>query len=198
MSRRIWNSLRWTRGGKTWQSWTQALQDRIARLYRRFQSNFWRQIARSRKRPTVQLAVEGLEVRLVPSPWLVTDPGNSDSTSGTLPWAVAQANADTSPAVITFNFATATTITLANSPTLSNTFRAHHDRWQRHWANYHQRWWASSSSYDRLRRFRHHREFDHYGWLRHFWRRHCQWWQYHCQRLSYQQQRIYSLWRRDL
>jgi Right handed beta helix region len=72
-----------------------------------------------------RLQIERLEDRVVPSAWLVTNTSNSATTSGSLPWAVAQANADTSNATITFDpsdFSSATTITLASTLTLSNTW----------------------------------------------------------------------------
>src|SRR5271170_2245712 len=75
-------------------------------------------------RSPYRLGIEGLEDRVVPSNWLVTNTSNSSSTSGSLPWAVAQANTDTSNADITFSataFPSATTITLASTLTLSNT-----------------------------------------------------------------------------
>ena len=75
-------------------------------------------------RPVLRLWVEALEDRVVPSTWVVTNTNNSASVSGSLPWAVAQANTDTSIADITFNptdFASATTITLAANLILSNT-----------------------------------------------------------------------------
>jgi IPT/TIG domain/Right handed beta helix region len=56
--------------------------------------------------------------------WLVTNTSNSASTTGSLPWAVAQANAATNNAYINFSstaFPSATTITLAATLTLSNT-----------------------------------------------------------------------------
>ena len=61
---------------------------------------------------------------VVPGGFLVTNTSNNPATSGSLPWAVAQANADTSNAEITFDssiFTSATTITPASTLTLSNT-----------------------------------------------------------------------------
>ena len=75
-------------------------------------------------RAVYRLQIERLEDRVVPSSWLVTSTSNSAATSGSLPWAVAQADADTSNADITFSstaFSSATTITLTNTLTLSNT-----------------------------------------------------------------------------
>ena len=75
-------------------------------------------------RTLYRLQIETLEDRVVPSNWLVTNTSNSSSTSGSLPWAVAHANTDTSNADITFSptaFPSATTITLAATLTLSNT-----------------------------------------------------------------------------
>ena len=75
---------------------------------------------RNRFRPMV----EGLEDRVVPSNWLVTNTSNNAATSGSLPWAVSHADSDTSNANITFSspaFPNATTITLASTLTLSNT-----------------------------------------------------------------------------
>src|SRR4051812_11283722 len=70
---------------------------------------------------------EVLEDRVTPAFWTVTNALN-DGSVGTLPWAVAQANADTSGAAnITFAsgpgqaFATGRTIALTASLRLSNT-----------------------------------------------------------------------------
>jgi IPT/TIG domain len=82
-----------------------------------------RRIARKAK-ALYPLQIERLEDRVVPSGWLVTNTSNSSTTSGSLPWAVAQADTDTTNAAITFSptaFPTATTITLASTLTLSNT-----------------------------------------------------------------------------
>jgi predicted outer membrane repeat protein len=71
-----------------------------------------------------RLQIEPLEDRVVPSNWLVTNTSNNAGTSGSLPWAVAHADTDTSNANITFSstaFQGATTITLASTLTLSNT-----------------------------------------------------------------------------
>ena len=63
-------------------------------------------------------------VYVVPGGFLVTNASNNPATSGSLPWAVAQANAASSNATITFDpadFTSATTITLASTLTLTNT-----------------------------------------------------------------------------
>jgi predicted outer membrane repeat protein len=75
-------------------------------------------------RTRYRLQVEALEERVTPSNWLVTNTSNSSSTSGSLPWAVAHADTDTSDADITFSataFPNAATITLNATLTLSNT-----------------------------------------------------------------------------
>jgi IPT/TIG domain len=77
-----------------------------------------------RAKSLYRLQIERLEDRVVPSSWVVTNTSNSAGTSGSLPWAVAQADTDTSNASITFSptaFPNATTITLASTLTLSNT-----------------------------------------------------------------------------
>jgi IPT/TIG domain len=77
-----------------------------------------------RAKALYRLQIERLEDRVVPSAWLVTNTSNSAGTSGSLPWAVAQADTDTSNANITFDpadFTNATTITLAGTLNLTNT-----------------------------------------------------------------------------
>src|SRR5436190_963949 len=82
-----------------------------------------RQLTRN-ARAVYRLQIEILEARVVPSNWLVTNTSNSEATSGSLPWAVAQANTDATDANITFSpsvFTSATTITLASTLNLTNT-----------------------------------------------------------------------------
>src|SRR5262245_56883139 len=72
-----------------------------------------------------RLVVETLEDRLVPSTWMVTS--SSASGTGSLAWAVTQANSDTSPALVRFDssaFTAATTISISATLTLSNTGQA--------------------------------------------------------------------------
>ncbi len=71
---------------------------------------------------------ERLEDRLVPAIWMVANLSSNPAVSGSLPWAVAQANSDQSgtPIAIDFSaaagqtFATAQTITLSGTQVLTN------------------------------------------------------------------------------
>jgi IPT/TIG domain len=90
-------------------------------------SFFARSVRRQHLNPSRHRCRPGLEIleeRVVPSNWLVTNTSNNAATSGSLPWAVTQANPDTSNANITFSpsvFFSGGTITLAATLNLTNT-----------------------------------------------------------------------------
>ena len=74
-------------------------------------------IGRRSRRHRRLITLEGLEERIVLSPWLVTK-SVDDGSSGTLRWAIGQANAEGGGSTITFDptaFATAQTITLSSA-----------------------------------------------------------------------------------
>ena len=121
MIRQVWDFIQFSRQSRWLTSWLASAQARLAKLRRRFTVDLWRTLAKKdRRRRNFIPQLESLEVRLVPSSWLVTNTSNSASTSGSLPWAVAQANTDSGDSITFAGSLSGDTITLAGVLTLSS------------------------------------------------------------------------------
>jgi len=117
-----------SRQGRWFASWLASVQQSLAKLRRRFTVDLWRTLGRKdRRKPNFIPQMETLEVRMVPSSWLVNNTGGGNMStgtySGTLAYCVAGADGDSSAATITFDssvFSSAKTITLCSTLNLTN------------------------------------------------------------------------------